>query len=161
MMSCHVIQHHDVNIAAISHAVSSRCCAVSGHNRKSSCNSNCRSSWPLLLQVLPVMTASILTGCCCCCCCCCCFPADDLTFIWLVLLNEYIMPVPEVADTTKGTDLPSLICMIRNCGRQIVDCVTDASCKAGLDCLEGCAFNDQVGYSRREYRSMPWRRQYS
>jgi len=61
-----------------------------------------------------------------------------------VLLNEYVTPVPEVADSTKGTDLPSLMCMIRNCGRQIKDCVTDVTCKAGLDCLEGCAFNDQV-----------------
>jgi hypothetical protein len=70
--------------------------------------------------------------------------ADDLLFIWLVLLNEYVTPVPEVANTTKGTDLPSLICMIKNCGQKIVDCVSDKRCKAGLDCLEGCAFNDQV-----------------
>lgn len=35
--------------------------------------------------------------------------------------------------------------MIKNCGQKIVDCVTDKTCKAGLDCLEGCAFNDQVG----------------
>jgi hypothetical protein len=70
--------------------------------------------------------------------------ADDLLFIWLVLLNEYVTPVPEVANTTKGTDLPSLVCMIKNCGQKIVDCVSDTRCKAGLDCLEGCAFNDQV-----------------
>lgn len=70
--------------------------------------------------------------------------ADDLLFIWLVLLNEYVTPVPEVANTTKGTDLQSLICMIKNCGSKIKDCVTDATCKAGLDCLEGCAFNDQA-----------------
>lgn len=70
--------------------------------------------------------------------------SDDLLFIWLVLLNEYVTPVPEVANTTKGTDLPSLLCMIKNCGQKIVDCVGDTRCKAGLDCLEGCAFNDQV-----------------
>jgi hypothetical protein len=72
---------------------------------------------------------------------------DDLLFIWLVLLNEYVTPVPEVANTTKGTDLPSLMCMIKNCGQKIVDCVSDPRCKAGLDCLEGCAFNDQVMHS--------------
>ena len=49
-----------------------------------------------------------------------------------------------VANTTKGTDLASLYCMIANCGQKIVDCVTDKTCKAGLDCLQGCAFNDQV-----------------
>eukprot|EP00878_Enallax_costatus_P027242 GHUV01029305.1.p1 GENE.GHUV01029305.1~~GHUV01029305.1.p1 ORF type:complete len:554 (+),score=141.83 GHUV01029305.1:251-1663(+) len=70
--------------------------------------------------------------------------SDDLLFIWLVLLNEYVTPVPSVADTTKGTDLKSLYCMIKNCGQKIVDCVTDTTCKKGLDCLDGCAFNDQV-----------------
>lgn len=70
--------------------------------------------------------------------------ADDLLFIWLVLLNEYVTPVPSVANTTKGTDLKSLYCMIKNCGQKIMDCVGDTTCKKGLDCLEGCAFNDQV-----------------
>lgn len=76
--------------------------------------------------------------------------ADDLLFIWLVLLNEYVTPVPEVANTTKGTDLQSLYCMIKNCGGKIKDCVTDSTCKAGLDCLQGCAFNDQVGQYTRQ-----------
>lgn len=78
------------------------------------------------------------------CCCCCCVTLDDLLYIWLVLLNQYVTPVPMVANTTKGTDLASLYCMIKNCGQKIVDCVNDKTCKAGLDCLEGCAFNDQV-----------------
>jgi hypothetical protein len=69
---------------------------------------------------------------------------DDLLYIWLVLLNQYVTPVPMVANTTKGTDLASLYCMIKNCGQKIVDCVSDKTCKAGLDCLQGCAFNDQV-----------------
>jgi hypothetical protein len=73
---------------------------------------------------------------------------DDLLYIWLVLLNQYVTPVPMVANTTKGTDLASLYCMISKCGQKIVDCVSDKTCKAGLDCLEGCAFNDQV--------SEPW-----
>lgn len=37
------------------------------------------------------------------------------------------------------------MCMVTKCGRQIKDCVGDATCKAGLDCLNGCEFNDQVG----------------
>lgn len=69
---------------------------------------------------------------------------DDLLYIWLVLLNQYVTPVPLVANTTKGTDAKSLYCMIKNCGQKIVDCVSDKTCKAGLDCLQGCAFNDQV-----------------
>lgn len=52
--------------------------------------------------------------------------------------------VPLIASTTKGTDFESLKCMITNCGKQIVNCVNDATCKAGLDCLNGCEFNDQV-----------------
>jgi hypothetical protein len=110
-------------------------------------------------------------------------PPDDLLYVWLVLLNQYVTPVPLVANTTKGTDAASLlwcacvappsVCvhcalcsvlcaplppythhamlpapcrnsMIRHCGRQIMDCVGDKTCKAGLDCLEGCEFNDQV-----------------
>ncbi|KAF5843914.1 hypothetical protein DUNSADRAFT_36 [Dunaliella salina] len=46
--------------------------------------------------------------------------------------------------TTKGTDLKSLWCMVTNCGTQIKDCVTNPVCKAGLDCLQSCQFNDQI-----------------
>ncbi len=49
-----------------------------------------------------------------------------------------------MASTTKGGDLDSLRCMITNCGRQIWTCVSDGTCRAGLSCLNGCAFNDQV-----------------
>ncbi len=34
--------------------------------------------------------------------------------------------------------------MIKNCGKEILDCVTDDSCSKGLNCLNTCAFNDQV-----------------
>ena len=94
--------------------------------------------------------------------------------LFLVLSNLYVTPVPEmcgtlgaakgcraafcqvtslppvlvrtcqVSMTTKGFDLESLRCMAVNCGRQILDCVTDNTCKAGLDCLQACSFNDQV-----------------
>ncbi len=50
----------------------------------------------------------------------------------------------QVANTTKGTDLASLACMLQHCSSQIVSCVTDATCKAGLDCLQACSFNDQA-----------------
>ncbi|KAF8063768.1 hypothetical protein HT031_003625 [Scenedesmus sp. PABB004] len=70
--------------------------------------------------------------------------SDDLLFTWLVLINQYFTPVPDVANTTKGTDLSSLLCMVRHCGPKIADCVSDPTCKAGLDCLQGCSFNDQV-----------------
>ncbi len=36
-------------------------------------------------------------------------------------------------------------CMVTKCGGQIFRCVTDTSCKAALDCLQTCEFNDQVG----------------
>lgn len=71
-------------------------------------------------------------------------PPDDLLYTWLVLLNQYQVTVPEVANTTKGSDLASIVCMVQHCSRQIMDCVGDATCKAGLDCLQACAFNDQV-----------------
>eukprot|EP00879_Flechtneria_rotunda_P019225 GHRR01020186.1.p1 GENE.GHRR01020186.1~~GHRR01020186.1.p1 ORF type:complete len:765 (+),score=228.66 GHRR01020186.1:201-2495(+) len=70
--------------------------------------------------------------------------SDDLLYTWLVVLNEYVTPVPSVANTTKGTDLPSFLCMVKNCGQQIVGCITDSTCKKGLDCLNHCSFNDQV-----------------
>jgi len=70
--------------------------------------------------------------------------SDDLLFVFLVLINEYVTPVKEVYMTTKGSDLASLRCMLTQCRQEIVDCVTDPTCKAGLDCLQGCAFNDQV-----------------
>lgn len=34
--------------------------------------------------------------------------------------------------------------MVGKCGAQIFGCVTDTTCKAALDCLSACEFNDQV-----------------
>ena len=39
---------------------------------------------------------------------------------------------------------PLLQCMVGKCGGQIFRCVTDPTCKAALDCLQGCEFNDQA-----------------
>lgn len=44
----------------------------------------------------------------------------------------------------RATGLGSIACMARKCGRQVLACVRDPECKACLDCLEGCAPNDQV-----------------
>ena len=57
-------------------------------------------------------------------------------------------PASQVASTTKGMDLPSLLCIMQHCRQQVMDCVNDPVCKAGLDCLETCSFNDQVGIGR-------------
>eukprot|EP00955_Chlamydomonas_euryale_P055802 356224-Chlamydomonas_euryale.AAC.2 len=70
--------------------------------------------------------------------------SDDFLFVFLVLVNEYVTNVDAVSMTTKGIDVPSLYCMVTKCGRQITDCVGDPTCKAGLDCLQACSFNDQV-----------------
>lgn len=61
------------------------------------------------------------------------------------LLTCHPQEVPAVANTTKGSDLKSIQCMVTHCMKEIINCVTDKTCKAGLDCLQGCAFNDQVG----------------
>ncbi|PSC68636.1 violaxanthin de-epoxidase-related [Micractinium conductrix] len=72
--------------------------------------------------------------------------SDDFVFIFLVLTNAYINQVPAVSMTfkQKNAGLDSLACMVGKCGGQIFRCVTDPTCKAALDCLQGCEFNDQV-----------------
>lgn len=72
--------------------------------------------------------------------------SDDFVFIFQVLANSYITEVPAVSMTFKQKDagLDSLQCMVTKCGGQIFRCVTDTSCKAALDCLQTCEFNDQV-----------------
>ena len=37
---------------------------------------------------------------------------------------------------------------------QVLDCVNNPVCKAGLDCLQGCSFNDQVCQYRCIVRSV-------
>jgi hypothetical protein len=61
------------------------------------------------------------------------------------MFSSRLLQVPAVSATTKGGGLDALSCMVMNCGRQIWDCVSDGTCRAGLSCLNGCAFNDQVG----------------
>ncbi|EFN53021.1 hypothetical protein CHLNCDRAFT_26298, partial [Chlorella variabilis] len=75
--------------------------------------------------------------------------SDDFLFIFLVLANSYIKEVPAVAMSfkQKNAGVEELKCMLGKCGGQIFRCVTDATCKTALDCLQGCEFNDQAGGS--------------
>ncbi|GIL69876.1 hypothetical protein Vretimale_10100 [Volvox reticuliferus] len=70
--------------------------------------------------------------------------SDNFLFVYLVLVNQYVTTVRQVADTTKGFDLQSIFCMVKNCGSKVVGCVQDTTCKSALDCLQACSFNDQV-----------------
>ncbi|KAI7835779.1 hypothetical protein COHA_010322 [Chlorella ohadii] len=72
--------------------------------------------------------------------------SDDFLFIFLVLANSYVKEVPAVAMSfkQKNAGLTELQCMVGKCGSQIFGCVTDTTCKAALDCLSACEFNDQV-----------------
>jgi len=71
--------------------------------------------------------------------------SDDLLYALLVLVNEYVLDIPLVSGQLKEkTGLKALMCMLGNCREQVLGCVNDSECKAGLDCLESCAFNDQV-----------------
>jgi hypothetical protein len=51
---------------------------------------------------------------------------------------------------SMATSRPPLLvqCMLGKCGGQVFRCVTDTSCKAALDCLGACEFNDQVSDER-------------
>lgn len=44
----------------------------------------------------------------------------------------------------RSQGLSNVVCMVRNCRKEVLDCVTDPSCKAGLDCLQACGPTDQV-----------------
>lgn len=70
--------------------------------------------------------------------------SDDLLYIFLVLVNAYVVSVPEVANSIDDTGLSTLSCMLLNCGPQIVSCVRDDGCAKALNCLQECKFNDQV-----------------
>lgn len=72
--------------------------------------------------------------------------SDDFLFSFLILINEAVRLVPEVANSTKRTDagMKELTCMVSKCGAEISSCISDTTCRTALDCLNGCAFNDQV-----------------
>ena len=72
--------------------------------------------------------------------------SDDLLFSLLVVVNEAVRPVAAVSNSTKRGDagLDAVSCMIGNCAKEMFQCFTDATCRTALDCMNGCAFNDQV-----------------
>ena len=73
--------------------------------------------------------------------------SDDLLFSFLVLANEAARPVAAVSNSTKRADagLDAVTCMISNCGKEMFACFAmDSTCRTALDCMNACAFNDQV-----------------
>ena len=68
---------------------------------------------------------------------------SDFVFATLLLLDGAVAPVRTLT-MNKRTTLGNIACMVRNCGNEVVSCVTDPQCKAALDCLEACNLNDQV-----------------
>lgn len=69
--------------------------------------------------------------------------ADDVLFGLLLLVDAFVRPVPQLAGL-RAQDLGMLQKMATKCGPQIWACLTDASCKQALDCLNACPPNDQV-----------------
>ena len=51
-------------------------------------------------------------------------------------------------DSLKGQGLGTLLCMLRNCRGEVLNCVTDEDCKAALDCLTAAPPGDQVAAYR-------------
>jgi hypothetical protein len=79
------------------------------------------------------------------------YTSDDLLFCFLILINQAVYqpgsrPVPAVANSTtgQGAGAGTLQCMVSKCGKEIVSCVGDATCRTALGCLQACRFNDQV-----------------
>ena len=73
--------------------------------------------------------------------------ADDLLYMVLVLVNDWVRDVPRVSMAKSKGFLGSLrlaYCMLGNCSKEVLDCVRDPTCKAALDCLQECGLNDQV-----------------
>lgn len=72
--------------------------------------------------------------------------SDDFLYSLLVFFNVAVRPVASVVNSTKRSDagLGELGCMLTKCPKEIFSCVTDPTCKTALDCLDSCAFNDQV-----------------
>jgi len=73
--------------------------------------------------------------------------SGDILFMALVLIDAFsdisIKSVKSVTNT-ESTSFSQLSCMVGNCRKEIVDCLSDPECKAALDCLNNCKGNDQV-----------------
>lgn len=68
---------------------------------------------------------------------------SDFTFALLLLLDAAVAPVTTLT-VNKSTTPANVLCMARNCGSEVLACVSDPTCKAALDCLTACGLNDQV-----------------
>ncbi|EFJ31817.1 hypothetical protein SELMODRAFT_408066 [Selaginella moellendorffii] len=69
--------------------------------------------------------------------------SDNVCFALLVLIDSYVAPVP-LLKNLRATSLSQIQCMAKNCGKEILACLLDPSCRKALDCLTSCAPNDQV-----------------
>lgn len=69
--------------------------------------------------------------------------SDDIRFALLILIDAYVSPV-DCLKSLRATDLSTLKCMIKNCGPQILACLSDPNCRKALACLTSCASTDQV-----------------
>lgn len=69
--------------------------------------------------------------------------SDDIRFCILVIINEYIKPVP-ILKNLRSKGLSTINCMVKNCGSEILNCLLDPNCRKALQCLNSCSPVDQV-----------------
>eukprot|EP00968_Pinguiococcus_pyrenoidosus_P014206 scaffold1291_cov256-Pinguiococcus_pyrenoidosus.AAC.2 len=74
--------------------------------------------------------------------------SDDALYLLLLLGHVLAKPVPLIAMAVQQADVGAILCMCRNCFKEVVDCLTDPTCKAAIECLDACAANDQVASYR-------------
>uniref|UniRef100_A0A2P2JA46 Violaxanthin de-epoxidaseic-like n=1 Tax=Rhizophora mucronata TaxID=61149 RepID=A0A2P2JA46_RHIMU len=69
--------------------------------------------------------------------------SDDIRFCLLVIINAFLRPVP-ILKNLRSKGFGTLICMVKNCGPQILSCLLDPNCRKALQCLNNCSPVDQV-----------------
>lgn len=75
---------------------------------------------------------------------------DALTALLVVADATGRVADPPLAalDSLRGQGPGALLCMLRNCRPEVVNCVTDEGCKKALDCLTAAPPGDQVAAYR-------------
>ena len=73
--------------------------------------------------------------------------SDDALAALAVVLDAAGTPQPSVA-ALKGRGPGTLLCMLTHCREQVLACVTDPTCKAGLDALAAAPPGDAVAAYR-------------
>lgn len=55
-------------------------------------------------------------------------------------------PIKSVKSVTSNdsTNLKQVGCMMKNCAKELAECLADENCRKALDCLNSCKGNDQV-----------------